>query len=77
MTQLDTSLRDMVGHLLGFDVGVFHFLNIWSVRRTELESKSTHLDKILQLFSNFLDQLRSCDPFWLSLVVYDPDLKGI
>jgi len=77
MTQFDTSLCDTVARMCGIDVGVFHFLNIWSVRRTEFgECKSTHLDKVPQLFSDFFDQLRSGDPFWLSLVIYDPDLKG-
>jgi len=75
MTQFDTSLCDAIARMCGFDDGVFHFLNIWSVRRrTELECKSTHLDKIPQLFSNFLDQLRSGDPLCFPQVVHDSDL---
>ena len=34
----------------------------------------TYLNKVLQLFSDFLGQLRASDPLWNQLVVHDPDL---
>jgi len=39
-------------------------------------AKGTHLNKVPQLLSDFLDQLRASDPLWLPLVVHDSDLNG-
>jgi len=56
--QLDTSLSDFVDRVGGVDGGVFHFLNKWVNSLYVAQSpsaKGTHLDKIPQLFRNFLD----------------------